>query len=105
MVWFKVDDRFHQHPKVRTAGNAAIGLWIRCGTYCSQYETDGFVPRNVADSYGTRVQIDKLIRAGLWVPVNGGWQMSDYLDYNPSHQVLDQKRKVDRERKRRADPL
>ena len=101
MVWFKVDDRFHQHPKALKAGNAALGLWIRCGTYCAQYETDGLIPRKVVHDFGTKRERDRLINATLLVPVDGGYQMPDFLDYNPSHQDLEQKRKIDRERKRR----
>jgi hypothetical protein len=44
MPWFRLEDSFHNHPKVHQAGNAAIGLWVRCGTYSAQYLTDGHVP-------------------------------------------------------------
>jgi hypothetical protein len=100
MVWFKVDDGFHQHPKALRAGNAALGLWVRCGAYCSQYETDGMIPTQVAAQYGTRREIDRLVTAGLWMRVDGGYRMPDFLDYNPAHSDLEMKRKLDRERKR-----
>lgn len=32
MPWFVVDDSAHSHPKFIKAGNAAVGLWMRCGS-------------------------------------------------------------------------
>jgi len=99
-VWFKVDDRFHQHPKALRAGNSALGLWVRCGAYCAQYETDGVIPAKVAEQYGTRRDIARLVAAALWVQMDGGYRMPDFLEYNPAHSDLEMKRKLDRERKR-----
>jgi hypothetical protein len=84
MSWFKVDDGFFMHPKVVAAGNAAIGLWIRCGAYSAHQLTDGFIPRDVAYMLGSRALCIKLVEAGLWKPGLGGWQMHDFHDYQPS---------------------
>jgi len=91
MPWFKVDESFANHPKVTNAGNAAIGLWVRCGTYAAQYLTDGHIPANIARTYGKPREVTALLEAGLWVPCEDGdgYVMPDYLDYNPSkEQVL-----------------
>ena len=41
MAWFKVDDKLAFHPKVLTAGNTAIGLWVRAGAWSAdQLQTD-----------------------------------------------------------------
>ncbi|MEU3710511.1 hypothetical protein [Streptomyces catenulae] len=66
MAWFKIDDSAHMHPKVIAAGNAALGLWLRCGAYCAQHLTEGHVPALVAKQYGTAPQARKLVTAGLW---------------------------------------
>lgn len=105
MPWFRLEDSFHAHPKVKRAGNAAVGLWIRCATYSAQYETDGLIPPEVytgRDGYGTTREVEALIAARLWVVTDGGMLMPDYLDYNPSKADNDQRRKVDAERKRRG---
>ena len=113
MPWFRLDDNFHHHPKVRQAGNCAIGLWVRCATYSAQYLTDGHIELDIARSYGTRREIDRLTDARLWLPDNSGFTIPDYLDYNPSaEQVLDDRKKARiRQQKarqsaadRRADP-
>ena len=67
MPWFKIDDSAHSHPKFLRAGNAALGLWLRCGSYSAQHLLEGFVPKNVVKPFGgTPAQVRKLIEAGLW---------------------------------------
>jgi len=66
MPWFKIDDSSHSHPKFVRAGNAALGLWVRCGAYSAQHLTEGQVPGDVARYYGTAPQIAKLVKVGLW---------------------------------------
>jgi hypothetical protein len=66
MPYVRVDDQVHNHPTVLTAGNAAVGLWVRCGAYSANYLLDGFVPLDVALAYGTRREVERAISAGLW---------------------------------------
>jgi hypothetical protein len=99
--WFRLDDSFHSHPKVIAAGNEAVGLYVRCGTYAAQHSTDGFIPEQVALLYGTQKLADTLVRAKLWRRVRGGWRMPDYLDYNPSKEAVDKERKAAAERQKR----
>jgi hypothetical protein len=101
MTWFKVDDGFHSHPKTIAAGNAAIGLWTRCGSHCSSYTTNGFVPKNIAKAFGTPAQVQRLLEVGLWREVSGGYQMHDFLDFNPTAEKVLADRAEAAERKRR----
>lgn len=105
MPWFRLEDNFHLHPKVRKAGNAATGLWVRCGTYSSQYLTDGRVSAEVAHDYGRPREIDKLLESRLWIENGDGFLMPDYLEYNPSAEQVHADRAAARERqaKRRRD--
>lgn len=66
MPWFKIDDSSHSHPKFIKAGNAAIGLFVRCGAYSAQHLTEGIVPGVIAQLYGTGPQAAKLVKVGLW---------------------------------------
>ncbi|MEW1803256.1 hypothetical protein ACIGO7_35570 [Streptomyces virginiae] len=67
MPWFKIDDSAHSHPKFMRAGNAALGLWLRCGSYSAQHLLEGFVPKSVVKPFGgTPAQVRKLLEAGLW---------------------------------------
>lgn len=101
MTWFRLDDGFHAHPKVLEAGNAAVGLWVRCATWASANLTDGHIPAKVARSYGTRPQIDALVDAGLWEAVPDGFRIPDFTDYNPSRAQIRAEREAQRERQSR----
>lgn len=101
MVWFKVDDGFHAHPKAVAAGNAACGLWARCGSYSSHYSTDGFIPNDTAKLYGSRAEIAKLVAAGLWTVEDGGYRMHDFHEYNPTAEEVAEDRARNAERQKR----
>lgn len=102
MTWFKVDDSFHSHPKALKAGGMALGLWVRCGSYCAQHLTDGFIPREIVLLYGTKTLAAKLVDAKLWHAVDGGWLMHDYGDYNPTAEKVTAERRSATERQRQA---
>lgn len=87
MPWFKVDDRLAHHPKVMEAGNAAMGLWVRAGSWSAAHLTDGFVPKTLLVTLdGKRAQADALVKAGLWVAEPDGYRFRDWFDYQPSAQ-------------------
>lgn len=88
-MWFKVDDSFPQHPKVlaipRRDRAATIGLWALAGIWCSQQLTDGYLAEHMVEELaGTKKQAELLVKVKLWQLAEGGYQIHDYLDYNPS---------------------
>jgi hypothetical protein len=117
--WFRLDDSFHSHPKVIAAGNEAVGLYVRCGTYAAEHLTDGFIDEDIAELYGAsdtgsrrnpgtgkpETLAETLVRTKLWRRARRGWRMRDYLDYNPSASQVRRERKVaaDRQRRRREN--
>jgi hypothetical protein len=113
MPWFNVDDKAHSHRKIMKAGNAAVGLWARCGSYVAQHLTDGVVPGELAEMYGTAPQIAKLVKVGLWhphghicpscpQPAEGDFYMHDYAaNGNPLRADVEQRRKRAADKKAR----
>jgi hypothetical protein len=88
MPWIRLDDQFPDHPKVLAAGPAASWLYV-CGIgYCNRLLTDGLIPsgqvRKLADVDNATELAGKLVEAGLWEQVEGGYQVHDFLDYQPS---------------------
>jgi hypothetical protein len=102
VTWFRIDDQFHSHPKTLRAGNSAIGLWVRCGSYSAQHLTDGHIPADLVAIYGSVAQTTRLVAAGLWIPEDGGWKMHDFSFYNPTSDRVLAERKNTAERQRRA---
>lgn len=86
MTWFKVDDSFHDHPKVFDAPDCAVALWTRAGTWSARNLTEGFVPSGMparlCDDHATAIK--ELVRRGLWSRVSGGWKFHDWDKYQPS---------------------
>jgi hypothetical protein len=112
--WFKIDDSAHNHPKFRAAGNAAIGLWTRCGSFAANHLTEGIVSGELAREYGTPVQIAKLVKVGLWhesghdcprcpQPTAGDYVMHDYFEAgrNSTKEQVEADRAAAAERQRR----
>ena len=88
MTWTKIDDQFYDHPKVVAAGPLGIALFV-CGlSYCSRHLTDGFISvvqvRRLIDIDNPGDVAERLVSVGLWERRDGGYQVHDYLEYNPS---------------------
>lgn len=93
MTWFKVDDKFHDHPKARRAGLAACGLWLRSGSWSADNLTDGFIPDDVLPRWSGRgVDVfelsDALVAVGLWerdaVGGEDGYRFRKWAKYQPT---------------------
>lgn len=84
MTWFKVDENAAQHPKLLTAGEGAVCLWMAGGCWTNKYLTNGFIPEGALRhlSWYSEDRAERLTRVGLWDRVDGGVQMHDFLDYN-----------------------
>jgi hypothetical protein len=84
MVWFKVDDKFHSHNKVRKVladDPAALALWVVAGSWSSDNLTDGFVPDHQLPwliPAGADTLAQKLVTAGLWRRVRAGHQFHEW---------------------------
>ena len=92
MPWFKVDDTLAFHMKTVKAGNAAMGMWVRAGSWSMQTLSDGYVPDEIASQLGTTQQAARLVDVGLWDKVPGGFSVHDFHDYNPSAADVRRKR-------------
>lgn len=90
-MWVRLDDRFHSHPKVLAAGNAAAGLYARSLAYSGEYRTDGFIP----DAFLTRDDelelAERLVNVRLWKRQRHGYVIPDWTDYNPTRRELEER--------------
>lgn len=86
-----LDDALPDHPKFVGLSNDAFAIWVRCDCYANRVMTDGFIPERTAVGNGgsasrksTEKAIADLVKAGLWVVVENGFRMHNFLDWNPS---------------------
>lgn len=104
MVWFKVDDKLHDHHKVRQAGASAMGLWVLAGSWSADNLTDGYVAETVLRrwDHNWRVRAERLVRAGLWSAetVNGepGYRFHQWQERQPTRSDVEKGRESDRQR-------
>lgn len=106
MTWFRVDDGFWSHPKTIALAPGAVALWVRAGSYCGKHLTDGYVPANMLPMLqGSLDDVDQLVEAGLWRPVEGGWRFHDWERYQDTREAVERRRDAwkARQRRRRSD--
>lgn len=84
MPWFKVDDTLAFHHKAVAAGNAAMGLWVRAGSWSMQTLSDGFIPDVIAQQLGSKSQAEKLVSAGLWDRLPSGFAFHEWGQRQPT---------------------
>lgn len=99
MPWFKVDDTLAFHAKVVAAGNDAMGLWVRAGSWSSQQLTDGFVPDHMIAAMGGGE--DGLVEVGLWIREDGGCRFHEWEQAQFTRAEIEAKRESERDRKRK----
>lgn len=108
MVWFRVDDKFHDHRKTRTAEMEAVGLWTLAGSWCGDNLTDGFVPLSVLPRWGGRAKraAGRLVEVGLWEVTTKdgerGYQFHEWGGWQPTREQVERERADARERMKRA---
>ncbi len=107
MAWLKIDDGFVEHERVDPLSDRAFRLHVGALCLCARKLTDGKLTekdvRIVAVQTGSNARhIRELEVTGLWVSNNGsgGYEIRDYLDYNPPAEKVKQERREAAERMR-----
>jgi hypothetical protein len=84
-MWVKLDDKMPSHPKIVKAGSRAAWLLVASICYANEYRTGGYVPvrmlRRLTDESRPAALAEKLVESGLFEPVDGGFMIHDYADF------------------------
>lgn len=99
MSWLKFDDHFDEHPKVVGLTDAAFRLSVRAIAYSSRNLTDGVLSEAAVRSLvGTKARAERLsaelVAAGLWEVATQGWQIHDYNDFQPTKDIVLERRRI-----------
>ncbi|MEM7096159.1 MAG: hypothetical protein AAF567_24350 [Actinomycetota bacterium] len=90
MTWLRTDDGYYDHPKIRALDLDAYVLHHGGQILSARLETDGVVTEDQLYALSRKGLtnpkrvVKKLEAAGLWIAVDGGWRIHDFLEYNPS---------------------
>jgi 5-methylcytosine-specific restriction endonuclease McrA len=107
VTWFKIDDGFYDHNKVRklrTDRNAAVGVWGLCGAWSANHLTDGFIPDEIVERYDQKHRLARrLVAVGLWereeLDGESGYRFHDWSDWQPVRSEVEDRRARFRDRK------
>lgn len=98
-MWAKLDDGFHENPKILNAGNEAAGAFCRCLSYCARHLTDGYLPdKKLREIAGRRPVVDALVNEKLIEQLDNGWWIPDYLEFNMESEKAQEERRKAKER-------
>lgn len=103
MAWSKLDDGMWSHPKFLGLSNAAVGVWAKALSWTAQQLTDGALPKALKMVLrASDEDVAELVEAGLWDEAGTGWQIHDYLEFNPSRESVLAERAKGRDRAQRS---
>ena len=121
MVWARLDDQMLDNPKIAKAGIYGFAMHVAGIIWCCRNLSDGHIPYSRVTSLLTldRVLIDTsnplalldgpssmggddgldpyvvadhLVTCGMWIRTADGYEIHDFLDYNPSRAEVESKR-------------
>lgn len=108
MSWVRLDDGAPGHRKIVGLSDAAFRLWIVGLTHCNQQANDGRFSAHAARimfGYLASPELGKgaaaeLVAADLWATTDDGYEVRNYLEYQPSKAERDSANKAAAERMR-----
>lgn len=98
MTWAKIDDQFYLGLKNAAIDRDEQDLYVASLVYCNGQLTDGFIPNSILMQLYLWAKIpleanaeakaqaiaSRLVEHEFWHVVDGGYQVHDFLDWNPS---------------------
>jgi len=79
----RLDTGWCVNPKVWALPWQGIALHAWSISYCDMARSSGFIPTGVIPGKrGSGLGVKALVDAGMWLPVDGGYQLHDYTEYN-----------------------
>ena len=103
MRYVRLSVTYADDPRILAAGDAGELMFLRCLAYAGKHETDGNVPRTVAERFAKRPRkvLETLVNVGLFEPVPEGFKITNWDKWQTSKAALTQVRESGAERQRR----
>jgi hypothetical protein len=97
-------------PKHAPLSDGALRLWLHGLCWSKEHLTDGFIPREIVISLHKSAArlVPQLLKSyvpgknSLWISVEGGYQIHDYTDWQETCEIVQERRRKWREKKRAA---
>ena len=109
MAYGRIHDEAASNGKLLALSDAAWRMWGNGLIYCQVNLTDGSIPSHAIHTFGVRARNKAKVaaelcapqipgKAPLWVAVDGGFQIHDYLDWNDAAEIIKKKRRLAKHR-------
>lgn len=109
MPWARFADDYLGNSKLAGLSTVAIALDVSSIIYSARDLRDGHLTQNDVQVIATLIHlrrwapvVGELVHARRWAPTPVGWDIHDYLEYQPSREAVLRQRDEDRARKRRG---
>lgn len=109
MTWAKIDDNIFFNPKVFVISPEAKLLYIGGIVYASKFMTDGRIATDDLPKLSRMTGmlpdsnlVSELVGTELWHETPDGYEINDYLEYNPSREHIETVREKRREAGRKG---
>jgi hypothetical protein len=109
-IYVRVGVNLIDHPRTLNLDGDSFAMYVGGLIYAQKHLTDGFLPADAIDSLVPRkwvarssrsTRVQRLVRSGLWVKVEGGYQIRNYLDWQRSRSDVEKQREATRDRVRK----
>lgn len=89
LPWVRLDTAFPTNPKVLMLVEdkkwQSIAVYVASLAYSGAHGTDGFVPENaLIHLHGSKRNAKDLVDVGLWIGVQGGYEINGWAEFQPS---------------------
>lgn len=88
--WVRLDANLHSNHKVLSLlaerlGDHALCVYVFSLGYSGAHGTAGFIPAAAIGLFhGKPRDASLLVEVGLWEELKGGWQIHDWIEYQPT---------------------
>lgn len=105
MTWTKVGTELPDDPRLIEVGRGDRWLHLEALVWSNKHRTDGRISRRALARLTDHVNPERgaaeLVRVGMWVETEEGWEVVDFLHDQPSADDVEKTQALARERQRR----
>lgn len=93
LSWVRVQAAIGRNHKVlallpQRGGDRALNVFIFGLGYCAEQGNAGFIPEGALGLiHGTAKAAHQLVEVGMWEQRQGGWDVHDYADFQPTDEA------------------
>ncbi len=96
LPWVRLENNWYSNPKFLMLAEdkawRSITVYLAALAWVGGQGQDGYIPKAALPMvYGSVKEAHKLVEVALWVPAQGGWDINDWADYQPTSMSQEQR--------------